>query len=675
MPRKASNPASADAPSGQSSGRRLDSWKAIAAYFGRDTRTVQRWERTESLPVHRHTHEKGGTVYAFEAELDRWWQERAGRIEPVAAPMRKLPGKGLWLLAGALSLAVAATWLTATNRVPRQSVGRPIRGRLLANATSEGHTFRWIAVGRHPVAAIASPDGPEVYISNRHSGTISVIDTLRGRVAREIQVGGQPSAMAISADAGVLYAANGGGYISEIRLGRNPVVRSIPTGAPVSDLALTADGRHLYVAAGFAGLLEISAADRTVRQVSNAVAPMFLAAPPDSSRIYINYQAGGPGGKPGHDSIDALDVATGRVTGAVSGPPNVGGPIVASPDGGQVWANGENACWSPAYDRIGCPITPGSVVNVIRPSDNRMIRTLGFPAFYDTISFFSDGSRAVMSGDGGIRVVDTVRLATVESVELKGAGKIAFASDGKRAYCPIADRDAVAVLNLEAGACLAPPAGLVAWWPGDGGREDIRRINAASEDGEGAYAPGLVGQAFRLRESARALELQPPSWGATRDEMTLGAWVKFLPSETGARETALFDFSGPADSDGKGWRVVLESASGPRLRICGVRDRRQVGCGGFGMPSTVPPPAGAWTHLAVERTADRVVLSVNGVSAAEVRADGLPAADNVGLRVGPISTLVDEVQWFNRALGEGELKSIVKAGSAGLCYGPAVESR
>jgi hypothetical protein len=34
-------------------GERLDSWKAIAAYLGRDVGTVRRWERTRGLPVKR----------------------------------------------------------------------------------------------------------------------------------------------------------------------------------------------------------------------------------------------------------------------------------------------------------------------------------------------------------------------------------------------------------------------------------------------------------------------------------------------------------------------------------------------------------------------------------------------------------------------------------------------
>ena len=60
-------------------GRRdlLDSWKAIAQYLGRNVRTVQRWEKTENLPVHRHIHEKNGSVYAFRSELENWRKSRS----------------------------------------------------------------------------------------------------------------------------------------------------------------------------------------------------------------------------------------------------------------------------------------------------------------------------------------------------------------------------------------------------------------------------------------------------------------------------------------------------------------------------------------------------------------------------------------------------------------------
>jgi len=69
---------------------RLDSWKEIASFLRRDVRTVQRWERNEALPVHRHQHEKLGSVFAFRSELKKWFEGRQ-REAPVVAAERQ-PG-------------------------------------------------------------------------------------------------------------------------------------------------------------------------------------------------------------------------------------------------------------------------------------------------------------------------------------------------------------------------------------------------------------------------------------------------------------------------------------------------------------------------------------------------------------------------------------------------------
>ena len=60
----------------------MESWGEIANYLKRDIRTVQRWERDEGLPIHRHQHKTKGTVYAYTGELDRWRKERRSRLEP-----------------------------------------------------------------------------------------------------------------------------------------------------------------------------------------------------------------------------------------------------------------------------------------------------------------------------------------------------------------------------------------------------------------------------------------------------------------------------------------------------------------------------------------------------------------------------------------------------------------
>lgn len=51
---------------------RLDSWKEIASYLGRDVRTVIRWEQTRGLPVHRVPGGALSRVFAYPDELDRW---------------------------------------------------------------------------------------------------------------------------------------------------------------------------------------------------------------------------------------------------------------------------------------------------------------------------------------------------------------------------------------------------------------------------------------------------------------------------------------------------------------------------------------------------------------------------------------------------------------------------
>ena len=53
-------------------GERIDSWKDISAYLGRDVSTVIRWEKERGLPVHRIPGGQRHGVFAYRQELDRW---------------------------------------------------------------------------------------------------------------------------------------------------------------------------------------------------------------------------------------------------------------------------------------------------------------------------------------------------------------------------------------------------------------------------------------------------------------------------------------------------------------------------------------------------------------------------------------------------------------------------
>lgn len=62
--------------------QRLNSWKEIAAFFGKDERTVKRWESIRGLPVRRVPGGTRTSVFAYVSELEAW----LSAPRPVAAP-------------------------------------------------------------------------------------------------------------------------------------------------------------------------------------------------------------------------------------------------------------------------------------------------------------------------------------------------------------------------------------------------------------------------------------------------------------------------------------------------------------------------------------------------------------------------------------------------------------
>lgn len=69
--------------------RRLTSWKEIAAYVGRNERTVKRWEVSRGLPVRRVGGASRGYVFAYAHEIEAWMRGHGASEEikePSSAP-------------------------------------------------------------------------------------------------------------------------------------------------------------------------------------------------------------------------------------------------------------------------------------------------------------------------------------------------------------------------------------------------------------------------------------------------------------------------------------------------------------------------------------------------------------------------------------------------------------
>ena len=162
---------------------RLDSWKEIAAYLNRDVTTVQRWEKREGMPVHRHLHDKRGSVYALTSELEAWARSRnfpetqdhenATRPPeaPASAPNAASRWKRLLPAAGVIVVLTIAIWfwLQGTEYFWKN----PIEDAKFQTVTDFGGNEEAAAVSRdgHFIAFLSDRDGRmDVWVTQVGSG-------------------------------------------------------------------------------------------------------------------------------------------------------------------------------------------------------------------------------------------------------------------------------------------------------------------------------------------------------------------------------------------------------------------------------------------------------------------------------------------------------------------------
>src|SRR5688572_6999918 len=89
-------------PSNGDGSRRLRSWKEIAAFFGKDVRTVKRWE-SRGLPVQRVPGGSRASVFADTLALELWISGK-GEAPPTVA---EAPGRSHRLALAGIALALA----------------------------------------------------------------------------------------------------------------------------------------------------------------------------------------------------------------------------------------------------------------------------------------------------------------------------------------------------------------------------------------------------------------------------------------------------------------------------------------------------------------------------------------------------------------------------------------
>ena len=284
---------------------RLDSWKDIAAHLKRDVSTVQRWEKREGMPVHRHFHDKLGSVYAFRAELDAWSRSRSPHEggESGEAPDESVPPRpvswgprwvgGVALACGILAgLGAAVFWFVDGTDATRRN---PLADARFTHLTDFDGSEHAAAISRDGgfVAFLSDRDGPtDVWVTQ--VGTGQFHNLTRGAI-REL-VNPSLRTLGFSSDATLVFLWARGPDVSKAG---GISVWAVPTmGGPprpyledVSELDWSHDGGRLVYHTPAAGdPLFVKERDRPGRQIFVAPAGQHAHFPlwsPDDRLIYF----------------------------------------------------------------------------------------------------------------------------------------------------------------------------------------------------------------------------------------------------------------------------------------------------------------------------------------------------------------------------------------------------
>ena len=165
------------------------------------------------------------------------------------------------------------------------------------------------------------------YVTNGGSDTVTVLDVVNVRVDRELQVGRNPVAVAVSPTRNEAYivssgAAGANGSISVIDAEHNDVVATIPLHRQPVSIQVDAKGNFAYVANS--GSNSVSVVDLKARRESAQIGvgeePVAAQPTPDSKTLIVANRRG--------NSVSIIDAATGRLRGVFPGCPGAAGAVV-----------------------------------------------------------------------------------------------------------------------------------------------------------------------------------------------------------------------------------------------------------------------------------------------------------------------------------------------------------
>jgi Concanavalin A-like lectin/glucanases superfamily/Protein of unknown function (DUF642) len=235
------------------------------------------------------------------------------------------------------------------------------------------------------------------------------------------------------------------------------------------------------------------------------------------------------------------------------------------------------------------------------------------------------------------------------------------------------------------GTCVAPPANLVAWYPGDGNANDIQGSHNGSLQSGATFAAAKVGQGFSFDGTGASVSIPYSPDLYPSGSYSVDAWIK--TSQTAGAESiiTLYECANfcPSNVANSAYSFVVQDG-----HLVGyIRD--SVGADQL-LNGTTGVADNKFHHVAMVRDieSNQLLLYLDGavessatltVTGALKDDDGEPDPITIGAQIEnssgggcgcpifPFSGVIDEVEYFNRALSAGEVLAIYNAGSFGKC--------
>ena len=232
-------------------------------------------------------------------------------------------------------------------------------------------------------------------------------------------------------------------------------------------------------------------------------------------------------------------------------------------------------------------------------------------------------------------------------------------------------------------ACAAPPSGLVSWWTGESGAQDITDGNSGTLVNGATMAPGKVGQALSFDGiDDRVLVPSNANLSAT-GPFAVALWFKADPSQLSPDGYFELVDTSHGFVDGTGWALQGTVPSRGPGSVAGAMNF-EFGLGGsdagnFLLVSTgVSVLDNAWHHVVGMFTGSEVQIYLDGILKQSQPQTSPVASNSRGLYIGAawgggtptrhFHGLIDEAQYYTRALSLAEIRSLYNAGGYGLCH-------